>query len=75
MLFGAGKNPVLNARLGVLFAWTGCISSTLWMCAALHFADSYKASDLAPLPVYTALTLAGLSLMFVRVNEPMEEQS
>jgi hypothetical protein len=44
------------------------------MCAFLHLGMSYTESDLAPLPVYTALTLGGLSLMFVRVSDRMEEQ-
>jgi CheY-like chemotaxis protein len=73
-LLHASEKAVRNTRLGALFVWTGCISSVLWMCAFLHLGMSYTDSDLAPLPVYTALTLAGLSLMFVRVGDQMEAQ-
>ena len=73
-LFHAGENAARNAQLGALFVWTGCISSVLWMCSFLHLGMSYTESDLAPVPVYTALTLAGLTLMLVRVADRIEAQ-
>ena len=73
-LLDAGENAARNARLGALFVWTGCISSVLWMGSFLHLGMSYTESDLAPVPVYTALTLAGLTLMFVRVADRIEAQ-
>ena len=64
----AGDKAARNARLGALFAWTGCISAVLWICAFAQFGMSYTEADLAPLPVYAALTSAGLLLMVARVG-------
>jgi hypothetical protein len=53
-----------NARLGVLFVWTGCVSATLWACSFLRPGLSFRTTDLVPLLVYAALTYAGMSLMW-----------
>jgi CheY-like chemotaxis protein len=62
-LRGAGGMVDGNARLGMLFTWSACVSMVLWMLAFLQFGDSYDTIDLAPLPVYASLAFAGLSLM------------
>ena len=58
--------PVRNARLGVLFLWTACISTVLWGCSLLQLGTTYSSADLAPLPIYGALASAGVSLMWRR---------
>jgi CheY-like chemotaxis protein len=68
VLRDAGERAARNARLGGLFAWTGCISAVLWMWAFVQLGMSYTAADLAPLPVYAALTSAGFLLMLARVG-------
>ena len=68
-LRSTGKKAVQNARLGVLFVWTGCISTVFWICAFLQLGMSYTEADLAPLPVYVALASAGCSLMWTRLSE------
>jgi CheY-like chemotaxis protein len=68
-LRNAGEAAARNARLGKLFAWTGCLSSVLWMWAFVQLGLSYTMADLAPLPVYGALASAGFSLMLARVGD------
>src|SRR5579863_6387098 len=58
VLRDAGEKATRNARLGALFAWTGCISAVLWVWAFVQLGMSYTEADLAPLPVYAALTSA-----------------
>jgi CheY-like chemotaxis protein len=68
VLRDAGEKAARNARLGALFAWTGCISAVLWIWAFVQLGMSYTEADLAPLPVYAALTSAGFLLMLARVG-------
>jgi CheY-like chemotaxis protein len=68
VLRDASEKAVRNARLGGLFVWTGCISAVLWILAFLQLGMSYTEADLAPLPVYAALTSAGFLLMLGRVG-------
>jgi CheY-like chemotaxis protein len=68
-LRNASDPAARNARLGKLFAWTGCLSSLLWMWAFVQLGMSYTMADLAPLPVYGALASAGFSLMLARVGD------
>jgi CheY-like chemotaxis protein len=68
VLRDAGENAARNARLGALFAWTGCISAVLWIWAFVQLGMAYTEADLAPLPVYAALFSAGFLLMLARVG-------
>ncbi len=52
-----------DLRLGMLFAWTGCISAVLWVYALLQLGTPRLEDNLAPLTIYAALESAGLLLM------------
>jgi CheY-like chemotaxis protein len=73
LLHTSGK-ATRNTRLGALFAWTGCISTGLWVCSVLQLGTPYIDDNLAPLPVFAALASAGFSLMAGRTGDSAKAQ-
>jgi hypothetical protein len=51
-----------NSKFGAMFLWAGCICQVLWLCASISLRPELGQGDFAPIFIYSALALAGLSL-------------